>query len=177
MAIGTLPGPSTPKTPTFRDFPGWFRAERKRLLAKRDAKPPKVAMFCTGGGEKSTAFLKSEGWRTIYLQGGIPEISGKPCPRRIAFGRASASCSTIAFRSVMALPSAIMNYAMPAAMIDARDAPPLYEGRRQLSGLSPEPPTEQRAAIMSGIGRKMLAAARGRTTCRRAVRAAGDDAD
>lgn len=71
-AVGTFKGAIDPDIKTFRDFPAWFRAERERLLG--EGKPPKVAMFCTGGirCEKSTAFLKSEGIDEVYhLEGGI----------------------------------------------------------------------------------------------------------
>lgn len=72
VAIGTFTGAIDPKTASFRDFPAWFRAQREELLGQ--GKPPKVAMFCTGGirCEKSTAFLKAEGIDEVYhLQGGI----------------------------------------------------------------------------------------------------------
>ncbi len=72
VAIGTFSGAIDPHTPTFRDFPAWFRAERERLLGT--GTPPRIAMFCTGGirCEKSTAFLKGEGLDEVYhLQGGI----------------------------------------------------------------------------------------------------------
>jgi UPF0176 protein len=72
VAIGTFAGAIDPKTTSFRDFPAWFRQQREVLLGL--GKPPKVAMFCTGGirCEKSTAFLKAEGIDEVYhLQGGI----------------------------------------------------------------------------------------------------------
>lgn len=72
VAVGTFAGAIDPKTRSFREFPAWFRAERERLLGQ--GKPPKVAMFCTGGirCEKSTAFLKGEGIDEVYhLKGGI----------------------------------------------------------------------------------------------------------
>jgi len=72
VAVGTFSGAINPETKSFRDFPAWFRRERERLLG--EGKPPKIAMFCTGGirCEKSTAFLKSEGLEEVYhLQGGI----------------------------------------------------------------------------------------------------------
>lgn len=72
VAIGTFAGAIDPKTASFREFPGWFRAQREALLAK--GAQPRVAMFCTGGirCEKSTAFLKSEGIDEVYhLHGGI----------------------------------------------------------------------------------------------------------
>ena len=72
VAIGTFPGAINPETRSFREFPGWFRRERQRLLG--EGKAAKIAMFCTGGirCEKSTAFLKAEGVEEVYhLQGGI----------------------------------------------------------------------------------------------------------
>ena len=72
VAVGTFERAIDPGTATFRDFPGWFRRERDRLLGS--GKPPKVAMFCTGGirCEKSTAFLRQQGIEDVYhLKGGI----------------------------------------------------------------------------------------------------------
>ena len=70
VKIGTFAGAVDPHTPTFRDFPDWFRAHRDELLAGKK----KVAMFCTGGirCEKSTSFLRAEGIEEVYhLKGGI----------------------------------------------------------------------------------------------------------
>jgi UPF0176 protein len=70
VAIGTFAGAVDPATPRFRDFPGWFRANREGLLEGKK----RVAMFCTGGirCEKSTAFLRAEGIEEVYhLKGGI----------------------------------------------------------------------------------------------------------
>lgn len=72
VAVGTFDGAIDPKTASFRDFPGWFRRERERLLGT--GQQPRVAMFCTGGirCEKSTAFLKQEGVEEVFhLKGGI----------------------------------------------------------------------------------------------------------
>ncbi len=72
VAIGSFAGAIDPKTHSFSEFPGWFRANREALLA--GAEKPKVAMFCTGGirCEKATAFLKAEGLDEVYhLDGGI----------------------------------------------------------------------------------------------------------
>lgn len=71
-AVGTFKGAIDPDLKTFRDFPAWFRAERERLLGQ--GKPPKVAMFCTGGirCEKSTNYLMGQGVEDVYhLKGGI----------------------------------------------------------------------------------------------------------
>lgn len=70
VAIGSFTGAVDPQTPSFRDFPRWFRDNRAALLAGKQ----RVAMFCTGGirCEKSTAFLRAEGLEEVYhLKGGI----------------------------------------------------------------------------------------------------------
>jgi UPF0176 protein len=70
VAVGTFQGAVDPQTPSFRDFPAWFREHRDELL---DGKK-RVAMFCTGGirCEKSTSFLRAEGIDEVYhLKGGI----------------------------------------------------------------------------------------------------------
>ncbi len=71
IEAGTFAGAVDPGTRSFREFPGWFRANRAELLGNGKRK---VAMFCTGGirCEKSTAFLKAEGVNEVYhLKGGI----------------------------------------------------------------------------------------------------------
>ena len=74
--VGAFEGAIQPNTRSFRDFPDWFRTEGRALLdrPKDGARPPKVAMYCTGGirCEKSTAFLKAEGIEDVFhLEGGI----------------------------------------------------------------------------------------------------------
>ena len=67
-AIGSFKHATTPNTESFREFPQY-------VADKLDAgKHRKVAMFCTGGirCEKSTAYLKQQGFEEVYhLQGGI----------------------------------------------------------------------------------------------------------
>jgi len=68
VALGTFPGALNPKTRSFRELPQWVQQETA-LRGKA-----KVAMFCTGGirCEKSTAYLRSQGFDEVYhLQGGI----------------------------------------------------------------------------------------------------------
>jgi len=68
VGIGTFKGAIDPKTTNFRDFPDWVQ-NNKDVLDK-----PKVAMFCTGGirCEKSTAYMKEQGYEDVYhLEGGI----------------------------------------------------------------------------------------------------------
>lgn len=68
VEIGTFKYAVNPNTVTFREFPDYV----KKNLDKDKNK--KVAMFCTGGirCEKSTAYLKEEGFDEVYhLEGGI----------------------------------------------------------------------------------------------------------
>jgi UPF0176 protein len=66
--IGSFEGAVNPNTETFREFPEYVE---KNLDS---TKQKKVAMFCTGGirCEKSTAYLKEQGFDEVYhLEGGI----------------------------------------------------------------------------------------------------------
>ncbi|MEG4407556.1 oxygen-dependent tRNA uridine(34) hydroxylase TrhO [Microcoleus sp. MON2_D5] len=68
VSLGTFEGAINPKTKSFSELPEWVRRE----TALRNK--PKVAMFCTGGirCEKSTAFLRTQGFEEVYhLEGGI----------------------------------------------------------------------------------------------------------
>jgi UPF0176 protein len=68
VAIGTFKGARSPDTHSFREFPEFVEQELD------PSKHKKVAMFCTGGirCEKSTALLKSQGFKEVYhLRGGI----------------------------------------------------------------------------------------------------------
>ncbi len=68
VAIGTFRNAINPKTDTFRQFPDYVKSNLD------PGKHKKVAMFCTGGirCEKSTAYLKEQGFEEVYhLQGGI----------------------------------------------------------------------------------------------------------
>jgi len=68
IEIGTFKHAIDPNTKTFREFPEW--AEKNLDPTKNK----KVAMFCTGGirCEKSTAYMKEQGFEEVYhLEGGI----------------------------------------------------------------------------------------------------------
>ena len=68
VAIGSFEGAIDPSTTSFREFPDYVHRE---LDPKKNKK---VAMFCTGGirCEKSTAYLKEQGFDEVYhLKGGI----------------------------------------------------------------------------------------------------------
>jgi UPF0176 protein len=68
VEIGTFKGALDPRTKTFREFPQYVKENLD------PEKNKKVAMFCTGGirCEKSTAYLKEQGFEEVYhLEGGI----------------------------------------------------------------------------------------------------------
>jgi UPF0176 protein len=67
VMIGTFDNALDPKTKRFREFPKWADENLHD-------KSKKIAMFCTGGirCEKSTSYLKSQGFENVYhLKGGI----------------------------------------------------------------------------------------------------------
>lgn len=67
-SIGTFERAVDPQTETFREFPEYVARNLD------PAKHKKVAMFCTGGirCEKSTAYMKEQGFEEVYhLEGGI----------------------------------------------------------------------------------------------------------
>lgn len=66
--VGSFKNAVNPNTGSFREFPQYVRDNLD------PARHKKVAMFCTGGirCEKSTAYLKEQGFEEVYhLQGGI----------------------------------------------------------------------------------------------------------
>ncbi|MBR9756067.1 MAG: rhodanese-related sulfurtransferase [Gammaproteobacteria bacterium] len=68
VEVGTFAGAVNPNTTAFRDFPDYVSRELDPQQHR------KVAMFCTGGirCEKSTAYLKEQGFDEVYhLKGGI----------------------------------------------------------------------------------------------------------
>jgi UPF0176 protein len=76
VVIGTFAGAIDPKVKTFSQLPEWLQTQQEQggVLADKDGKKPKVAMFCTGGirCEKSTSYMKALGFDEVYhLDGGI----------------------------------------------------------------------------------------------------------
>lgn len=68
VQVGTFKNAVNPKTDSFREFPDYVKSHLD------PSKHKKVAMFCTGGirCEKSTAYLKEQGFEEVYhLEGGI----------------------------------------------------------------------------------------------------------
>ena len=66
VQIGTFEHAVNPVTETFREFPEYVKQNLD------PAKHKKVAMFCTGGirCEKSTAYLKEQGFEEVYSMDG-----------------------------------------------------------------------------------------------------------
>lgn len=76
VELGTFAGALNPQINTFSELPAWIARwqEERRSSAADPSYKPKVAMFCTGGirCEKSTAYLRSLGYESVYhLEGGI----------------------------------------------------------------------------------------------------------
>ena len=72
VSLGTFARAINPNIQSFSMLPEW--AGDAPALQTTSGKKPKVAMFCTGGirCEKSTAFLRSQGFDEVYhLEGGI----------------------------------------------------------------------------------------------------------
>lgn len=68
VSVGAFAHAIDPKTTTFREFPQYVSTHLN------PSKHKKIAMYCTGGirCEKSTAFLKKQGFEEVYhLKGGI----------------------------------------------------------------------------------------------------------
>lgn len=68
IGIGTFKNAVNPETESFREFPEYVKQKLD------PSKQRNVAMFCTGGirCEKSTAYLKEQGFENVYhLKGGI----------------------------------------------------------------------------------------------------------
>jgi len=163
VAVGSFAGAIDPKTPTFSAFPAWFRAHRDELLAGN--RPPRVAMFCTGGirCEKSTAFLKAEGVDQVYhLQGGILKYL-KTVPA--AQSRWQGECFVFDERVTVAHGLVPGNYELCRAcrrpIAEGDRASPLYAAGVSCPGCHSERTEAQRAGYAERERQEGLAAARG----------------
>jgi UPF0176 protein len=163
VAVGTFAGAIDPQTARFSDFPAWFRKERERLLGQ--GKPPKVAMFCTGGirCEKSTAFLKAEGVDEVYhLQGGILKYLEEVPPEHSQW---QGECFVFDQRVTVGHGLAPGSYGLCHACrrpVSAADcAAPLYEEGVSCPACHTERSDEQRARYRERHKQEQLAALRG----------------
>lgn len=164
VAVGTFAGAIDPKTTSFREFPEWFRNQREKLLGT--GKPPKVAMFCTGGirCEKSTAFLKQEGIDEVYhLKGGILKyLETVPAEQSLWQGE----CFVFDERVTIGHGLVQGHYGLCRACrrpISAEDQQsPLFEDGVSCPACHSERTEEQRASYRERHRQELLAAAKGR---------------
>ncbi|WP_043602836.1 oxygen-dependent tRNA uridine(34) hydroxylase TrhO [Novosphingobium sp. Rr 2-17] len=168
VAVGTFEGAIDPETTSFRDFPTWFRGERERLLASglgEDGKPPKVAMFCTGGirCEKSTAFLKSEGVEEVYhLKGGILKyLETVPQEDSLWRGECFVFDQRVTVGHGLIEGSYVLCHACRRPLDAQALASPLYEEGVSCPACHDERSEEQRASYRERHRQEALAAARG----------------
>ena len=164
VAVGTFEGAINPKTASFRDFPDWFRRERETLLGT--GKPPKVAMFCTGGirCEKSTAFLKQEGVEHVYhLQGGILKyLETVPEDQSLWQGECFVFDQRVTIGHGLAEGSYTLCHACRRPVGADDCGSPLYETGVSCPACHAERTEEQRATYRERHRQEMLAAAQGR---------------
>ncbi|MEL1250757.1 rhodanese-related sulfurtransferase [Aurantiacibacter gilvus] len=164
VAIGTFARAIDPKTPSFRDFPDWFRTERERLLG--EGKQPKVAMFCTGGirCEKSTAFLRAEGVEEVFhLNGGILKyLETVPEEQSMWRGECFVFDQRVSVGHGLALGSYGLCFACRRPVSADDMASPLYEEGVSCPACYEERTDEQRAAYRERQKQEELAAVAGR---------------
>lgn len=161
--VGTFQNAIDPRTKTFRDFPAWFRAERERLLGQ--GKPPKVAMFCTGGirCEKSTAFLKAEGVEDVYhLKGGILKyLETVPAEESLWEGECFVFDQRVSVRHGLVPGSFGLCHACRLPVSDEDRASSLFEAGVSCPACHDERTDEQRARYRERQKQQQLAKARG----------------
>lgn len=164
VAIGSFAGAIDPQTATFRDFPAWFRSQRERLLGQ--GKPPRVAMFCTGGirCEKSTAFLKGEGVDTVFhLKGGILKyLETIPQEESLWQGECFVFDQRVAVGHGLAPGTHALCPACRRPVTQADMASALYEEGVSCPACHGERTEEQRAGYRERHRQEALAAAQGR---------------
>ncbi len=177
VAVGTFAGAIDPHTRSFSDFPQWFRAERERLLG--EGKPPKVAMFCTGGirCEKSTAFLKAEGLDEVYhLKGGILKyLETIPPEQSLWQGECFVFDTRVAVTHGLVPGTHEICHACRRPVSEQDRASPLYVEGISCAACHAERTDEQRAGYAERHRQEQLAAARGEAHIGAAQSARGDD--
>jgi UPF0176 protein len=163
VAVGTFAGAIDPGTPSFRDFPAWFRAQREGLLGQDT--PPRVAMFCTGGirCEKSTAFLKAEGLDEVYhLKGGILRyLETIPAEESLWQGECFVFDHRVAVTHGLAMGTHELCHACRRPVSEVGRASPLYVEGVSCAACHAERSDEQRAGYAERHRQESLAAARG----------------
>jgi len=164
VAVGSFAGSINPKTATFRDFPEWFFRERENLL--EGAKPPRVAMFCTGGirCEKASAFLKNEGVEEVYhLKGGVlAYLEAVPEEASRWQGECFVFDQRVTVDHALAAGTHELCFACRRPVSVADKQSPLYEAGVSCAACHHERDEQQRAAYRERHHQEMLAARQGR---------------
>lgn len=165
VAVGTFSRAINPETASFREFPEWFRRERERLLGQ--GKPPKVAMFCTGGirCEKSTAFLKQEGIEDVFhLKGGILKyLEVMPEEQSLWEGECFVFDQRVTVGHGLVEGSCTLCHACRRPVKPEELASPHYEEGVSCQACYNERTEEQRASYRERHRQELLAQAKGRT--------------
>jgi UPF0176 protein len=165
VAVGTFAGAINPQTNSFSDFPSWFRSVRDSLLGRE--KPPKVAMFCTGGirCEKSTAFLRQEGVEDVFhLKGGILKyLETVPQQSSLWQGECFVFDQRVTIGHGLAQGSHELCHACRRPLSSQDLASPLYEKGVSCASCHDERSEEQRASYRERQRQTTLAAAQGRS--------------
>ena len=165
VAIGSFAGAIDPGTPSFRDFPAWFRERRNALLGA--GTPPKVAMFCTGGirCEKATAFLKAEGLDEVYhLDGGILRyLETVPPEESLWQGECFVFDARVAVGHGLAAGTHGLCHACRRPVSEADRASPLYRDGISCPACHAERSDAQRAGYAERMRQTKIAEARGTT--------------
>jgi len=182
VAVGTFAGAIDPHTRSFSEFPAWFREQREALLGA--GKPPRVAMFCTGGirCEKSTAFLKAEGVEEVYhLKGGILNyLEQVPEADSLWQGECFVFDQRVTIGHGLAQGSHLLCHACRRPITQDDTASPLYEEGVSCPACHGERTEAQRQSYRERHKQEALAAARGeahigaRHDLEREARHAGD---
>jgi len=164
VAVGRFRGAIDPETPSFRDFPEWFRTERERLLGSGGA-APKIAMYCTGGirCEKATAFLKAEGVGEVFhLKGGILKyLEDVPAAESLWEGECFVFDQRVTVAHGLTPGSYDLCHACRRPVSDTDKASPLYENGISCPACHAERSDDQRAGYAERQKQELLAGKRG----------------
>ena len=177
VAVGTFDGAIDPKTPSFRDFPAWFRGVREELIGA--GRQPKIAMFCTGGirCEKSTAFLKQEGIEEVYhLKGGILKyLETVPEDKSLWRGECFVFDHRVTVGHGLALGSFELCHACRRPVSAEALESPLYEAGVSCAACHGERTEAQRASYRERERQERIAAAKGQLHVGAVVGRTSDD--
>ena len=163
VSMGSFRGAIDPETPSFRDFPDWFRDRRDALL--REGKPTKVAMYCTGGirCEKSTAFLAQEGVEDVFhLKGGILKyLETVPRDESLWDGECFVFDERVSVGHGLSQGSHVLCRACRRPVSEEGTKSPLYEEGVSCAACHSERSDQQRASARERHRQELLARERG----------------